>query len=463
LVAAGSDEKARLDRLVEEKKRALVTLLLNSDPSMRDDKNSGDYQALKAAQEGKISEELNVFVLENRERYYNTKIADFRAKHPNLADATIEYMRLVRSKTVSENLYNFLLEHGEESKIKAATGTGGLRLVDAAVLADAPIPVNLPRNLLLGLMFGLGLGFGAALMQEYLDHSIKSSGDITRSLGLAVMGQIPEFDDEMRGRKRSIVQRLKTLAKNGRAKPEQKSNPETKKTSPLISSMAAKSPAMEAYRSLRANLQFANVDSKVHTLTVSSPAPSEGKSVTSANLAIAFALLGESVILVDADMRKPRQHKLFKMAASPGLSDLLVQDLPLDKVLRDTVVPNLKVIPAGRIPPNPAEILASQKMLDLCNRLKGEAKVVLFDTPPILPVSDAVILGSRTQGLLLVLLHETTTTEAAAEAISQLEKSGTRILGAVLNAVKFNRMYGYYRYYGKHYYSYYSNPEKKET
>jgi capsular exopolysaccharide synthesis family protein len=251
-------------------------------------------------------------------------------------------------------------------------------------------------------------------------------------------------------------------AKDGKAK-ESKQSTDAKKTSPLISTMAAKSPAMEAYRTLRANLQFANVDSKVHTLTVSSPAPSEGKSVTSANLAIAFALLGEPVILVDADLRKPRQHKLFKTSASPGLSDMLVENLTLDKVLRDTAIPSLKLLPAGRIPPNPAEILASKKMQELCGELNKRAKVILLDTPPILHVSDAVILGSCTQGLLLVLLHESSTTEAAAEAITQLEKSGTRILGAVLNGVKFNRMYGYYRYYGKHYYSYYSSSDKKES
>ncbi|MBN1894419.1 polysaccharide biosynthesis tyrosine autokinase [bacterium] len=451
----GSDEQASLDRLLEEKKRALVTMLLTSDPAMHKDESSDDYQALKGAQEGKVTEELNVYVLENRERYYQAKISDFKNKHPNLTDNTIQYMRLIRSKTVAENLYNFLLEHGEESKIKAATGTGGLRLVDTAVLPNSPIPVNLSKELLLGLIFGLGLGFGAALLQEYLDHSIKSSSDITRALGLPVMGQIPEFNDWMRGRKKPFIQKVKGLAKIGRPQTDQKSTIESKRRSPLILGMAAKSPAMEAYRSLRANLQFASVDSIVHTLTVSSPAPSEGKSVTSANLAIAFALLGDPVILVDADMRKPKQHRLFKTPSSPGLSDMLIEDLPLKKVLRSTEIPNLKLIPSGRIPPNPAEILASQKMLDLCNALTKEAKVVLFDTPPILPVSDAVILGSRTQGLLLVFLHEVSVAEAAIEAIGQLEKSGTRILGAVLNGVRFDRMYGYYKYYGKHYYSYY--------
>ena len=459
----GSEEKARLDRLVEDKKRVLVNILLANDPGVRDEKSSNDYQALKAAQEGKVSEELNVYVLENRERYYRTKIAEFKTRHPDLADNTVEYMRLMRSKTVSENLYNFLFEHGEESKIKAATGSGGLRIMDRAVEPEGPVPVEVIRNLLMGLMFGLGMGFGVALMQEYMDHSIKSSNDIAQSIGLSVMGQIPLFDEDMTGKRKTFSAKIKELTEKSKSRDESKSKSATRRPLQLITGMSAKSPAMEAYRTLRANLQFANVDTKVHTLTISSPAPGEGKSVTSANLAIAFALLGEPVILVDADMRKPRQHKLFKTSASPGLSDMLVEDLPLSKVLRDTSVPNLKLIPAGRIPPNPSEILASQRMADLCNKLKNEAKVVICDTPPILPVSDAVILGSRTQGVLLVLLHEKTTIDAANEALILLQKGGARVLGAVLNGIQFNRSYGYYRYYGKHYYSYYSKPEKSES
>ncbi len=461
-LAEGSGDRARIERQIEEKKRTLVNLLLENDPALRDNRSSNDYQALKAAQEGKVSEELNVYVLDNRENYIRRKIAEFRARNPNLADKTIEYIRLMRTKQVTENLFNFLLEKGEENKIKAATGTGGLHLVDEPVLPARPVPVNLMRNLLLGLLYGLGLGAGLALLMEYIDDSIKSGHDITRALNLPVMGKIPVFNDEMRGKVKPLPKKLQKVAHAADSPEKEKFRPESRKKSPLIISMSAKSPVMETYRTLRANLQFANVDSTVTTLTVSSPAPSEGKSVTAANLALSFALLNEPVILIDADMRKPCQHKLFKTTMVPGLSDLLVHDLPLERVLRDTTVPSLKVLPAGRIPPNPTELLASQKMTELCEQIKSRAKVVILDTPPILPISDAVLLGARTQGVLLVVWHQKTTLSAATEAIDLLRSGGARIIGAVLNGVDFSRMYGQYSSYGKYYQMYYGDEGKKK-
>lgn len=461
-LAEGSGERARIDRLLEERKRSLVNLLLENDSSLRDNRSSDDYQALKAAQEGKVSEELNVYVLESRELYIRRRIAEFRARNPDLADKTIEYIRLMRTKQVTENLFNYLLEKGEENKIKAATGTGGLHLVDEPILPARPVPINVMRNLLIGLLYGLGLGAGLALLQEYIDDSIKSGHDITRTLGLPVMGKIPVFDDEMRGKAKALPKKLLKAARTAESPEHEKFRPESRKKSPLITAMSAKSPVMETYRTLRANLQFANVDSKVTTLTVSSPVPSEGKSVTSANLAISFALLGAPVILIDADMRKPCQHKLFKTTLVPGLSDMLVHDLPLERVLRDTTIPSLKVIPAGRIPPNPTELIASQKMTDLCDRIKSQAKVVILDTPPILPISDGVLLGAHTQGVLLVFWHQKTTMSAASEAIDLLRSGGARIIGAVLNGVDFRRMYGQYSSYGKYYQMYYGDDKKKK-
>jgi succinoglycan biosynthesis transport protein ExoP len=449
--ASAATDKGRLEREIEDKKRSLVALLLKNAGSDTESGNPDEFQAQKSLQESRIREDLNVFVLENKERYYNQKIREFKAQHPNLTDTAVEYMRLLRSKTVSENLYIFLLQKGEESKIKAATSTGGIRMVDPPALPLNRVPMGLKKKLMAALVFGLGLGFGLAYLLDHLNHTVKSCDDITRMLGITVMGQIPTFAIETNG-----LKKMKPAAFFKKAKPEEEPG-----NAQLITSMGSKSAVMEAYRMLRANLVFADVDKQMRTLVISSPLPSDGKSVTSANLAIAFALLGEKVILVDADLRKPMQHKMFKIQAQPGLSDLLVGNVHFETVLKSGGVPNLSVIPVGKAPPNPSEVLASQRMEQVIEQLRRKAKIVIFDTPPILPVSDAVILGSKVDGLLLVLRHEQTLVDAARDSVERLHKSGTRIVGAVLNYVMPGMGYGYYKYYGKYYHSYYSEPEKK--
>jgi polysaccharide biosynthesis transport protein len=343
------------------------------------------------------------------------------------------------------------LQKGEESKIKAATSTGGIRMVDPPALPLSCVPVGMKKKLMMALVFGLGLGFGLAYLLDRLNHTVKSSDDITRMLGITVLGQIPTFDSE--------TKKLKNIKPSTLFKKKTKlENEEEPSKAQLITTMGAKSSVMEAYRTLRANLVFADVDKQMRVLVVSSPLPADGKSVTSANLAIAFALLGEKVILVDADLRKPMQHKLFKTQAQPGLSDLLVGNIHFESILKPGGVPNLSVIPVGKAPPNPSEVLASQRMEQVIEQLRRKAKIVIFDTPPILPVSDAIILGSKVDGLLLVLRHEQTLVEAARDSVERLQNSGTRILGVVLNYVVQGKGYGYYKYYGKYYHSYY--PEK---
>jgi polysaccharide biosynthesis transport protein len=452
--ASGPGNAARMDRMdrqIGEKKKSLVSLLLRNGDKNQANGNSDAYLIQKSVLESKITEELNVNVLGSKEQYYVQKIKDFKIQHPNLSDTAIEYIRMLRSKTVLENLYNFLLQRGEESKIKAATNTGGLRLVDPPGLAAFPISVGLAQILIKALMIGLGLGFGLIWTLEHLDHSLKSGDDITQKLAVSVMGKIPSFGPGIRSVEKSIFSRL------GRTSDGSLSDPAG--NSQLIRDEFAQKSITEAYLTLRSNLVFANAASDVRVLVVSSPLPQEGKSVTSANLAIAFAQLGKRVILVDADFRKPMQHRLFKIRISPGLSEYIANEIPLKSVVRPGGIPNLLLIPAGRTPPNPIEILASRKMGQLIAYLRGKVHMVIFDTPPILPVSDSVVLGARSDGLLLVVRHELTSVEAAREAIEILQKSGTRILGAVLNNVLHRWTYADYRYYGKYYHTYYKQQD----
>lgn len=208
-------------------------------------------------------------------------------------------------------------------------------------------------------------------------------------------------------------------------------------TNTLITISNPRSPIAEAYRTLRTNLEFSNLDKSLRTILVTSASAEEGKSTTLANLAVTIAQSGKRVVLVDADLRRPTQHQIFNLKAGPGLSDMVREDSILaNPPLQETSVPNLKVLSSGPLPPNPAEILGSKRMSDILTALLEQADVVLLDAPPVLAVTDAAVLSSKVDGVVLVISAGKTKRENAHRAQTQLEKINARILGAVLNNVK---------------------------
>ena len=212
-----------------------------------------------------------------------------------------------------------------------------------------------------------------------------------------------------------------------------------------------KSVIAEAYRVLRTNLQFSAVDKPLKTILVTSSVPQEGKSKVIANLAISIASTGKKTLLVDADLRRPKQHKNFLLENHIGLSNLLAENLPLDKVLHTTKVDTLHVITSGPVPPNPAEMLGSDRMYKFIEEVSSIYDTILFDTPPVNSVADASILSPRMDGIILVIEAGSTEREASIIAKQQLEKVNARILGVVLNKVqqKGGSYYYYYYYYGE--------------
>lgn len=213
----------------------------------------------------------------------------------------------------------------------------------------------------------------------------------------------------------------------------------------LISHFNPKSPIAEAYRQLRTNIQFSSLDNPVRTLLVTSTGPEEGKTTTLANLAVTVAQTGSRVTLVDCDLRKPTIHELFGLSAGPGLTDMLLgaEDVPY----QDCGIENLRIITAGPLPPNPSEMLGSRRMGDVINRLKSEADMVLFDTPPVVIVTDAAVLATRVDGVLLVVSAGKTRRELAQRAKGLLDKVNAPLLGVVLNNVKYEPKI--HHYYGK--------------
>ncbi len=203
----------------------------------------------------------------------------------------------------------------------------------------------------------------------------------------------------------------------------------------LVSADDPRSPAAEAYRVLSTNIQFSSLDRDIRTLLVTSVGPDEGKSIVLANLAITMAESGKRIIVVDSDLRRPTLHELFGLPEGPGLTTMVL-DEKLDPPFVETSVPNVRLLPSGPLPPNPAELLASERFGRLIGRIAAEGDVVLFDAAPIAAVTDATVLAARLDGVLLVVDSGRTRRDVARRAKEQLERVGAHILGAALTNVK---------------------------
>jgi capsular exopolysaccharide synthesis family protein len=218
----------------------------------------------------------------------------------------------------------------------------------------------------------------------------------------------------------------------------------------LITIESSRSPISEQYRTLRTNIQYASVDKVLKSIIVTSPNPGEGKSTTISNLAIVFAQQGKKVLLVDADLRKPTIHYTFNINNTKGLTNLLMKQTTLGDVIQQTPVIDLFILPSGTIPPYPAELLESEAMSQLMDRLKVDFDLVLFDTPPILAVADAQILANKCDGSILVVKSGSTEKEGAIRAKDILMSSRSKLLGVVLNNKKMkNSHYQTTYYYGQ--------------
>ncbi|MGP4074861.1 CpsD/CapB family tyrosine-protein kinase [Halobacillus sp. K22] len=227
---------------------------------------------------------------------------------------------------------------------------------------------------------------------------------------------------------------------------KKKNNQQTSVRS-IIANDNPKSPIAEQYRTIRTNLQFASVDKELETMIVTSPGPSEGKSLTTANVAVVFAQQGKKVLLVDADLRKPTVHYTFRADNTSGLSNFLVRNRSLKELAKESRVENLDLLPSGPIPPNPSELLGSTMMEKLIGEAKEHYDMIIFDTPPVLAVADSQVLSKFVDGALVVVRSKQTEQEAAGKAKEQLEQSRANILGVVLNDMDVKDS-NYYYYYG---------------
>ncbi|MDY0230913.1 MAG: polysaccharide biosynthesis tyrosine autokinase [Candidatus Saccharicenans sp.] len=355
-----------------------------------------------------------------------------------------------------KNLLDSLLKRQSETGVSArlrGLRTSNIRIVDQADIPISPSSPKKLRNLLLALFLGLFGGLGLALVMEYFDNSIKSVEDVERASGLPVLGVVPAFDENGSFSNYYYTYRSGDKDKNrkkvSKSKEKDKNKAENEpKSIELITHLAPESSFAENYRSLRTALLLAGPQENLKKLMVTSPLPNEGKSVTISNLAVSLAQMEKRVLLIDADLRRPSQHRIFNQKNHDGLSNYLSLGLELDKLVKSTQVPSLYLINSGPIPPNPAELLSSRKMQLLLENLEEQFDYILIDTPPILTVTDARVLGKMVDGLVLVVQADKTPKEALSQSREIINLLNLRTFGVVINSISLeNRGYHYRHYY----------------
>ncbi|MBM4284577.1 MAG: polysaccharide biosynthesis tyrosine autokinase [Deltaproteobacteria bacterium] len=349
----------------------------------------------------------------------------------DLGERTIQYRVLLRDVESNRAMYENMLKSLKETTATENLPSTNIRIVYPAAVPEAPVKPNKRRNLMLALVLGAVLGVAAALGLESLDSTLKTPEDVEGWLEIPNLAMIPHLE----------------LAPDnpGHDSPE------------LVVHRGQPPLALEAYLGLRTSILFSTPEQAPHLLLVSSTLPLEGKTLTAANLATAMAKAENPILLVDADLRRPTLHQLFRVEREPGLTNFLVgetDDLPV----RETAVPQLYVLPCGKIPPNPSELLGSARMREFCRRAREHFARVIVDSPPLLSVTDPAILATMADGVLLVVKAESVPRRAALEARDQLLEVKAPLLGAILNDVPFQRDGYYYQQYYR-YYSYYGRDE----
>ena len=361
-------------------------------------------------------------------------VNSFASKLESLPNKNVQLARLERSRKVDENLYMMMREKHEESRITQAGQIGKVRILDRAVPPVSPISPRKRLNLLLGAILGLGLGVGIALLREHLDNSVRRIEDVEH-LGLTVLAAIPRLEQN---ELEESLESLSSHKRNGWTNTE---------AGRLVTHLRPKSPASEAYRTLRTNLQFTRSAQKLRSLLVTSSGPEEGKSTTISNLAIALGLQGTKTLLIDADLRRPVVHKTFSIDRNRGLTNVLVGKATLPEAVQSSGSRNLDILPSGILPPNPAELLGSSRMANLIKELQSKYDMLVFDSPPLLAVTDAAVLSRHMDGVLLVVKSGQTKHEALLRSVELLRNVDSRILGVLLNDVSRENTYGSYHYY----------------
>ncbi|MEP6786815.1 MAG: polysaccharide biosynthesis tyrosine autokinase [Acidobacteriota bacterium] len=346
----------------------------------------------------------------------------------------------------NRSLLDTYIQRQKEQELALSSGRpNNIKIQNHAVVPGGPIGPQRGRNILVALLISFAAGIGLAFLLDYLDDSVRTSDDISRHLGLPTLALIPHYLN---------TDKKKLLAsKNGVAPGP---------AAALITMDERHSPMAEAYRHLRTSLLFSSAGKPPQTILVTSSQPSEGKTTTAINTAITLAQSDVDVVIIDCDLRRPRLHSHFGLENTQGLTNYLSGDKSTENLIRTFPdLPKLKIITSGPIPPNPAELLSSNEMRNLLQFLSGKFKHVIVDSPPAISFTDAAILSTLVDGVVLVAMANKSSIHLMRQFKQRVSNLGARIYGVVLNGIKSGSME--YDYYGSGYYKYYSAAEDDES
>ena len=343
-----------------------------------------------------------------------------------------EIDRLEAKLIQQQEIYSTLLLSYEEVRLSETETSSNVVQVEPALPPPKPVRPKILVTTFIAAIMGMMLAVGSIVALEAFDDTIKTPDEVYQQLGIPVLAVIMKHpvDDQ---------------------RPVTEAEP--------------RSPISEAFRTLRTNVQYTSIDNPLQTIAVTSPTPSEGKTTIVSNLGIVLAQSGQRVTIIDCDLRKPTVHQKLNLRNHLGLSSIFVRpSIVLDGILQKTRIANLATITSGRLPPNPSELLGSQKMKNILVKIKEHADIVLIDTPPTLAVTDAAVLVPHVDGVLLVMRPGVTKLTSAKQAVEQLERMGANLIGVVLNNIKAKRSrHGMYYYEGyQSYMEYYSSDDGKK-
>jgi capsular exopolysaccharide synthesis family protein len=364
-----------------------------------------------------------------------------------LSKIEVEYKPLQRAAEQEDKMYGIIASRQKEIDITGPMKTNNVRVLERAIVPGVPVRPKPVQNLLLGLMLGLGTGIALAFAIEALDNTLKTQQDVEQFLGTTVLGLVPIIG----------------AAPGGEALQEG----DNLRERDLGVFLDPKSVAAECCRSIRTNILFMSPDRPLKIMVVTSPSPQEGKTTSAINLGVTMAEAGGRVLIVDTDMRRPRLHRSFGVPNQTGISTVIVGKATLEQAIKRTDVPNLDVLTCGPVPPNPSELLHTDRfgaVLAECAKLYDR---IILDSPPTSAVTDPAVLGNLADGVVLVIKAGETTREAAMHARRQLATAKARLFGVIVNAIDFsNPAYGYEYYYRNYYrygYTYGNGPDSKAT
>ena len=397
----GAPAMVALDREIQETERKISVEIDRVAASIK-----ADYQTAQA-----------------RERQYEQELAQQTAEATRLGRKGAAYASLQDEAKSNRELFETLLQKTKETGVSSEFKGTNIQIVDRAETPRWPVLPNTRRDLIFAFFYGCVIAIGLAFGFEYLDSRIRTPDEIKTHLGLPFLGLVPSLSEK-----------------------------DYAGESPLISDADVPATFAEAVRAIRTAVVFSSAEDGARSVVVTSTAPGEGKTVVSTNLAVALAQADQRTLLIDGDMRRPRVHEVFDRLQEPGLSNVLVGTTELHTAVCRTTVPNLFVLSAGHIPPNPAELLGSARYRELIQDVRHQFDWIIIDAPPVMAVTDAVIVASGATGVVFVIGAEMTSRRHAAFAVEQLAAVRAHFIGAVLNRADVQR-HGYYysTYYRKDY------------